>query len=155
MTAVCPSPIRTVCLCLCVLFLTAPCLSAADYNPGVSAQLLTKTTVTANGQKIRYPSTDRAEVTAMTVTLAPGAQTGWHKHPTPVYAYVISGKLSVMLADGTELSYGAGDAIIEVVDVMHNGTNRGNVAVQLAVFYLGSQGAPTVIRGYAPDTVGR
>jgi hypothetical protein len=79
---------------------------------------LQKTSVTGNGQKITYPQTDRAEVTAMFVELAPGAETGWHKHPIPVYAYVISGNLSVELEDGKCLSFAAGDAVIEVVNTL-------------------------------------
>jgi quercetin dioxygenase-like cupin family protein len=82
----------------------------------------------------------------MTVELAPGAETGWHKHPGPVYAYVVAGKLSVTLESGKELAYGAGDAIIEVVNVMHNGKNSGSEPVKLAVFYLGTEGTPTVIK---------
>ncbi len=119
---------------------------AADYDAGVTARVLKKTTVTSNGQKIAYPATDRPEVTAMAVDLAPGAETGWHKHPVPVYAYVISGNLSVELEDGRQLSFGAGEAIIEVVDTLHNGINRGTEPVRLAVFYTGAEGEPIVIK---------
>ena len=119
---------------------------AADYSSGVTSKVLSKTTVTGNGQKISYPLTDRAEVTAMTVDLAPGSETGWHKHPVPVYAYVVSGSLSVELEDGKLLSFSAGEAIIEVVNTMHNGRNSGTVPVKLAVFYLGAEGIPNVVR---------
>ena len=119
---------------------------AADYSSGVTSKVLSKTTVTGNGQKISYPLTDRAEVTAMTVDLAPGSETGWHKHPVPVYAYVVSGSLSVELEDGKLLSFSAGEAIIEVVNTLHNGRNSGTVPVKLAVFYLGAEGIPNVVR---------
>ena len=82
----------------------------------------------------------------MTVNLAPGAETGWHEHPVPVYGYVVSGKISVELEDGKELSFTEGEAIIEVINTMHNGINRGNEPVKLAVFYLGAEGIPNVIR---------
>jgi quercetin dioxygenase-like cupin family protein len=137
--------IRTAC-CLLVLVLGAGVATAADYNSGVTATVVKKTVVTGNGQKIVYPRTDRAEVTAMTVELAPGAETGWHQHPVPVYAYVVAGNLSVELADGKELAFSAGDAIIEVVDSLHNGRNKGSVPVKLAVFYLGEEGRPTVVK---------
>jgi len=137
---------RVACFCLIGIFLIGPSASAADYNSGVSAKVLKKTSVTGNGQKITYPNTDRAEVTAMLVELAPGAETGWHKHPVPVYAYVVSGNLSISLEDGTLLSFGAGDAIIEVVNTLHNGENRGVEPVKLAVFYLGIEGSPNVIK---------
>lgn len=141
----------TACLCLLALFLFVPSPFAADYGSGVTATVLKKTTVTAGGQKIAYPRTDRAEVTAMTVELTPGAETGWHKHPVPVYAYVLSGNLTVELEDGKTLSFAPGDAIIEVVDTLHNGRNRGTGPVKLAVFYLGIEGAGNVIRPERSD----
>lgn len=124
------------------------------YNGGVTAKVLQKTTVTSNGQPITYPQTDRAEVTAMTVEFPPGASTGWHKHPVPVYAYVMAGTLSVELEGGTSMTYGANEAVIEVVDTWHNGRNQGTEPVKLAVFYLGSQGTPNVIKREATPTSG-
>lgn len=136
---------RTVCLGLTGVLLIVSLALAADYQAaGVSVKVLTKTSVTSNGQKITYPSTDRAEVTAMTVDLAPGAETGWHQHPVPVYAYVVAGTLSVALEDGQVLSFGTGEAVIEVVNTLHNGSNKGTTPVQLAVFYLGSAGTANV-----------
>jgi quercetin dioxygenase-like cupin family protein len=137
---------RKACLCLIGLFLLVPPAFASDYSSGVTAKVLQKTSVTGNGQKITYPQTDKAEVTAMFVELTPGAETGWHKHPNPVYAYVISGNLSVELEDGKCLSFAAGDAIIEVVNTLHNGKNNGTEPVKLAVFYLGVEGTPIVIK---------
>ena len=137
---------RAVCLGLFGLLLFVPPVSAADYSPGVTAKVLKKTTVTGNGQQITYPQTDRAEVTAMSVELAPGAETGWHQHPIPVYAYVVSGRLTVELADGKKLKFETGDAIVEVVNTMHNGKNLGAEPVKLAVFYLGIVGSPNVIK---------
>lgn len=145
--------IPVVCLNLIGLLLMAPSAFAADYSSGVTAKVLIKTSVTGNGQKIVYPRTDKAEVTAMIADFAPGAETGWHKHPVPVYAYVVSGTLSVELEDGTQLSFGAGDAIIEVVNTLHNGINRGTVPVKLAVFYLGAEGMPNVVKSNPPAKI--
>jgi quercetin dioxygenase-like cupin family protein len=142
-----PAPqILAVRLCLTGLLLIASSAFAADYSSGVTAKVLKKSSVTANGQRITYPVTDRAEVTAMTVELAPGAETGWHKHPVPVYAYVISGNLTVELEGGKPLTYGAGETVIEVVDTLHNGKNSGKEPVKLVVFYLGAEGTPNVIK---------
>jgi len=137
--------IRGLCLGLLLLLMTVPAL-AAEYDSGVTAKVLKKTAVTGNNDKITYPVTDKAEVTAMTVDLAPGAETGWHKHPVPVYAYVVAGQLSVELEDGRRLDFAGGDAIIEVVNTWHNGKNSGQVPVQLAVFYLGVEGMANVIK---------
>ena len=148
--------IRFASLCLGSLYLLIVTSAfAADYSPAVTAKVLTKTTVTGNGQKIRYPVTDRAEVTALTVVLAPGAETGWHKHPVPVYAYVIAGTLSVEIEGGKLLTFKKGDAIIEVVNTLHNGKNSGTEPVQLAVFYLGIEGVPNVVKPAAVEHEGQ
>lgn len=134
------------CCSLLAVLWVAPHALGADYNSGVSSTVLKKTTTTGNGDKIVYPVTDRPEVTAMTVEMAPGAQTGWHKHPVPVYAYVVAGNLSVELESGPPLSFRAGDAVIEVVNTLHNGRNLGPDPVKLAVFYLGTEGSPNVVK---------
>lgn len=146
MTAIFLPRLKPVGLCLLGLFFLVPVTFAADYSSGVTATVLKKTTVTGNGQKIVYPRTEQAEVTAMSVELAPGAETGWHQHPVPVYAYVLSGHLSVELANGPTLEFAPGEVVIEVVDTLHNGKNRGNEPVKLAVFYLGVAGTPNVIK---------
>lgn len=64
----------------------------------------------------------------------------------PVYAYVVSGHLTVEIEGGKILSFAPGEAIIEVVNTLHNGQNRGDEPVKLAVFYLGAEGTPNVIR---------
>jgi len=138
--------IHSAYLCLIGALLIGSSTFGADYSSGVTANVLKKTSVTGNGQIITYPQTDKAEVTAMTVDLAPGAETGWHEHPVPVYAYVVSGDLSVELEDGQRFAYGKGDAIIEVVNTLHNGKNNGAEPVKLAVFYVGAEGIPNVIK---------
>lgn len=119
---------------------------AAGYKSGVTSKLLTQTGVTADGRKIVYPATTNPEVTAMLVEIAPKAETGWHKHDVPVYAYMLGGELEVLLEGGRHLTYKTGDAIIEVVGTMHNGINKGNESARLVVFYTGSKGQPNVIR---------
>lgn len=121
-------------------------VSPAAYNAGVTSKVLTRTGVTSNGQKVVYPVTDKAEVTALLVDLAPAAETGWHKHPVPVYAFVLSGRLAIELEGGRTLQFKAGDAIVEMVDTFHNGRNIGIEPVRLVVFYTGIQGEANVIR---------
>jgi len=145
---------QAICLGVMGVLLVVSSTFGAGYSSGVTANVLTKTSFTANGQKIVYPQTDKAEVTAMTVDIAPGAETGWHKHPLPVYAYVLSGDLTVELEGGQRISYSTGDAIIEVVNTLHNGKNSGAEPVKLAVFYLGAEGVPNVIKLEGQQLVG-
>ena len=128
---------------ICLALMTWP-VFAADYDTGVKATVLIKSTTASNGQKLAYLKTDYAEVTAMIVEIAPGRETGWHLHTVPVYAYVISGKLSVEMDGGRRYEFSEGQVILEVMNTPHNGTNIGSVPVKLVVFYSGEEGKPIV-----------
>ena len=136
-----------------VCLLPFSCLWAADYDAAVKARLITKTDVTGNGDRIKYPSFASPEVSALEVDIAVGAETGWHKHPVPVYGYVLAGRLLVDMEGGKSLTFNPGDAIIEVVDVWHNGRNIGCEPVRLAVFYLGGKDVANVIK--SPGDMGK
>lgn len=147
--------VMTLCTALFVgfLFLCPLSVTAADYQNGVTVKILKKSSVTGNGQKIVYPVTDSAEVTAMLVDLPPGAETGWHSHPTPVYAYVLAGTLDVEMEGGPIVTYRSGDAILEVVNTLHNGRNRNTETVRLVVFYTGIVGMPATVKPVAAVAV--
>lgn len=42
----------------------------------------------------------KPEITALLVEVAPGAQTGWHHHLVPNFAYMLEGTLELTLDDG-------------------------------------------------------
>jgi quercetin dioxygenase-like cupin family protein len=93
-----------------------------------------------------YPKT-RPQITVQKVTLAPKGVVPWHKHPTILACYVVSGDLTVTLEDGEELKAGKGEAFIEVVNKWHMGKNIGTTPVELIVFYAGTKGLEhTVLR---------
>lgn len=131
---------------LAILCGSVQVLQADEYVGQIKAEKILVTTTAGNGQKHAYLSTDRPEVTAMTVEIPPGAETGWHLHTVPVYAYVLAGHLVVELADGTNLPFKAGEAIVEVQNLAHNGKNQGSEAVKLAVFYTGEEGRSNVTK---------
>jgi quercetin dioxygenase-like cupin family protein len=132
------------------LLMPWPAISA-EYGGSVKTQKLLVTTTAGNGQLHRYLTTDWPEVTAMTVEIAPGGETGWHLHTEPVYAYVLAGSLRVDLAGGKVLDFKEGDAIIEVQNLAHNGKNTGKEPVRLIVFYTGEVGRPLSVRTEAPQ----
>ncbi|TRZ86783.1 MAG: cupin domain-containing protein [Methanosarcinales archaeon] len=137
-------------LCLFFLFCMSSFVSADEYSGGVQARVVLKTKNMSNGQPIAYLKIDNPEVTVMTVELAPAAETGWHTHPVPVYAYVLSGSLTVEVEGNNASIFQAGDAIIEVVNTRHCGKNNGVVPVRLVVFYTGAENLSNVTRTVAP-----
>ncbi|HSM19583.1 MAG TPA: cupin domain-containing protein, partial [Hyphomicrobiales bacterium] len=96
------------------------------------------------GETIRYPQ-GAARVTAAIVTLAPGGRTIVHKHGVPLFAYILSGELTVDYGkDGTR-TYRPGEAFMEAMDVAHFGVNKGAAPVRILAFYMGAAGAKNVI----------
>lgn len=119
--------------------------SSGDYG-ALKVSPVKKTTTTTNGRRIAYPKTDSPEVTVVTVDIPPGSETGWHLHPVPVYAYVLSGELAVEFEDGKQAIFKEGDSIIEAVNAPHNGRNLGKAPVKLVVFYTGVEGSPNTVK---------
>ena len=118
---------------------------AGDYASGVDASLILKTTTTTGSYPAKYLNTDKPEITVMKVEINPGSETGWHIHPVPLYAYVLEGDLTVEAKGGKTYRFAAGDALVEFVNVPHNGKNLGTLPVVLIVFYTGEIGMPNTV----------
>jgi quercetin dioxygenase-like cupin family protein len=134
----------------------APATVATDYAAAVKVTRLLKTTTDAAGRPLAYPKPEdgQAEVTALMVEMPPGAQTGWHKHPIGCIGYLLEGELEVTLADGRAHKLKAGEALCEVVDLEHNGVNRGAAPAKLVMFVLGTKdGGPFTVKTAAPASL--
>jgi quercetin dioxygenase-like cupin family protein len=128
-------------LSLCILASLAIFIAIPLWaQQGIKVASLLKSSVTANGQKIEYLKTDKPEITALVVEIAPGQETGWHKHPVPAYGYILEGAVSVAMENGVHYEYHAGQALIEVTNTWHNGKNMGTVPVKILVFFTGEKG---------------
>jgi quercetin dioxygenase-like cupin family protein len=143
-----------------LLLLAAAGLLAADLNAkepatdeGYTKQImvtpLLRTTKTASGEPVAYPVTSSPEVTAVLVEIPPGAQTGWHQHPYPCYAYILSGKLTLEVKGQKPRELVAGEALVEAVNATHRGTNKGTEPVRLVMFVTEEEDKPFTVR--VPD----
>jgi quercetin dioxygenase-like cupin family protein len=132
----------TLVLIITFIFLRAE----SQYNKGIIVEPILKTDTTAIGQKIVYPSFKDDEVTILKVTIPPGESTGWHKHPFPVFAYVLEGSLTVESENNKIILLTKNSSFPEVINTYHNGTNRGTENVVLIAFYMGEKGKPLSIR---------
>lgn len=119
--------------------------SASDYA-GVKVTLIKKATTAANGQQLAYAKSENPEVTAALVEMPPHGDTGWHSHPIPVYAYVLSGAITVEIEGGGQYDFKEGEAIFEVVNTPHIGRNKGTEPVKLVVFYTGVEGGQNTVK---------
>lgn len=137
-------------LFLGILIASAEPPSFQGYQNVIKVTPLLKSTETLAGQPIVYPTVAQPQVTAAMVEIPPGAETGWHQHPYPCYAYLLSGQLTVELADGTKHEIKAGEAFAESVNLAHNGKNTGTETVRLVMFVTGEVDKPFTVKEAPP-----
>jgi len=128
------------------LAVTARADDKPDYNNDVTVTKLLRTSTNSIGQPIVYPHDGTAEVSILTVEIPPGKQTGWHKHPVPIFGYVLSGVLTVNFANGEKKIFHPGDALAEAVNTLHNGINEGKEPVKLLIFVAGEKNVPFTLK---------
>jgi len=128
------------------LLLILPSIVLGEEYKNVEVTKLITSTTASNGQPLNYLQTANPEVTALIVSVPPGGSTGWHQHPVPVYAYMLDGTLNVEIKGGKTYVFKKGDAILEVMNTLHNGYNSGLEHATLVVFYTGAVGVPNVVK---------
>ena len=138
--------LRRTLIALVVLATCALQAAAADdtKKPGYPAVPLISSGKNIVGETIHYPK-GAAHVTAAIVTLAPGGRTIVHKHGVPLFAYILSGTLTVNYGTHGTRTYKTGDAFMEAMDVAHFGINNGKESVKILAVYMGAKGAKNVI----------
>jgi quercetin dioxygenase-like cupin family protein len=116
---------------------------ADDAKPGVpgpTSILLLEATTHGDGAPLVYPA-GKPKVTARVVEIGPGLKTNVHRHPIPLFAYILEGELTLHDASGSVRHAKAGEAFMESSGV-HYGENESKTPVRLLAVYLGEEGAP-------------
>ena len=127
-----------------VLALMLPAAVAAAEEAYPAVRLL-ETGTTVTGETVTYPATGPAKVSAIVVTIAPGAETVLHHHPAPMFAYILDGEVSVDYGAAGIQVYRAGQAFMEAMAVTHKGTNTGTVPVRILAVSMGAEGTANVV----------
>jgi quercetin dioxygenase-like cupin family protein len=117
--------------------LLSPNALAFDKSAAIKVTPLLKTTTSWDGKTIEFPDGD-AQITSLIVEIAPGGETGWHEHPVPSFGMLLQGTLEITSESGQSKRLQAGEALVEVVNTLHNGKNVGKEPVKILVFYAGS-----------------
>jgi quercetin dioxygenase-like cupin family protein len=92
------------------------------------------------GRSLRYPDCEPL-ITSRIITMAPGQTGKVHQHLTPLYAYMLSGKIKVSYEDPgkTTNTYSAGDALMEAMHIDHHGFNPFDEPARLLTVYMDCQ----------------
>ncbi|KZL21772.1 Cupin domain protein [Pseudovibrio axinellae] len=108
--------------------------------------LLDKSETTITKQPFYYPSEGKAQITSLIITLAPGEVVKEHKHPVPLYGYILDGELTITYEEEAPVTVKKGEALIEALNTWHYGQNTGTVPTRILAVFMGAKGVPNVIR---------
>jgi quercetin dioxygenase-like cupin family protein len=129
-----------------VLFLALPgawSQEGAALPKGFKTTPVLKGGKTADGDALTYPRTDKPEVVSVIGVLDAGGRTALHRHPVPVYVYVMEGALEVQTEGKGARTYKTGEAYLESVGNWHQAFNKTGKPVRLLVVFMGEEGKPT------------
>lgn len=101
---------------------------------------------TIMGEPVAYPAAAPAKVTAGIVTLAPGEETGWHRHGMPSFGYVLEGELTIDYENGERRTLKAGEALLETIALAHSGRNTGSGPMRILAVFMGAEGMPASVK---------
>ncbi len=114
---------------------------SADKQPSASTVVLldAQTTSWDGAELIDYPTTKPA-ITMLKITVAPKSRLPLHYHPVINVGYMLEGSLTVTDDKGNSKTIKAGEPLIETVNTIHYGENRGDTDAVILVFYAGTEG---------------
>lgn len=121
---------------------------AQDDNPvqQVSSQELIRTSQSWDGVELPDYFQGRPELVAVKYVFPAGKKLGWHHHPVMNYGILVQGELTIIGQDGKEKVVHEGEAVVEMVNTIHHGENRGNKPVILYMFYLSQKGQQLAVQ---------
>ena len=84
----------------------------------------------------------KPELVAVKYVIPAGKRLGWHHHDAMNHGVLVQGELTIIGQDGQSKTLREGDVVVEMVDSVHYGENRGTEPIVLYMFYLSQEGLP-------------
>ena len=117
-----------------------------DSAQTVSSEELIRTSQSWDGVELPDYFQGRPELVAVKYVFPAGKKLGWHHHPVMNYGVLVQGELTIIGQDGKEKVVHEGEAVVEMVNTIHHGENRGTKPVILYMFYLSQDGLPLAVQ---------
>jgi len=112
----------------------------------VKSEELIRTDKSWDGVELPDYLQGRPELVAVKYEFPAGKKLGWHHHPVMNYGILAQGELTIIGQDGQEKVVHEGEAVVEMVNTIHHGENRGTKPVILYMFYLSQKGLPLAVQ---------
>ena len=114
--------------------------NSIDLDEEVRSTELLRTSQSWNGVELPDYPQGRPELVAVKYMVPPGQKLGWHHHEAMNHGVLVQGELTIIGLDGQTTTLHAGDVVVEMVNSIHYGENRGTEPVVLYMFYLSQEG---------------
>ena len=139
-----------ICALIVLVYGTTSCKEAKaqedDNAQNVVSTELIRTSQSWDGVELPDYLKGRPELVAMKYVFPAGKKLGWHHHPVMNYGILVQGELTIIGQDGKEKIVHEGEAVVEMVNTIHHGENRGKKPVILYMFYLTQKGLPLAVQ---------
>ena len=112
----------------------------------VTNEELIRTSQSWDGVELPDYLQGRPELVAVKYVFPAGKKLGWHHHPVMNYGVLMQGELTIIGQDGKEKVVHEGEAVVEMVNTIHHGENRGTKPVILYMFYLSQKDMPLAVQ---------
>jgi quercetin dioxygenase-like cupin family protein len=112
----------------------------------VQATELIRTSQSWDGVELPDYFKGRPELVAVKYVFPAGKKLGWHHHPVMNYGILAQGELTIIGKDGQEKVVHEGEPVVEMVNTIHHGENRGDKPVILYMFYLSQKDLPLAVQ---------
>ena len=112
----------------------------------VTNQELIRTSQSWDGVELPDYLQGRPELVAVKYVFPAGKKLGWHHHPVMNYGILVQGELTIIGQDGKEKVVHEGEVVVEMVNTIHHGENRGRKDVILYMFYLSQKDLPLAVQ---------
>ena len=111
----------------------------------VSTELI-RTSQSWDGVELPDYFQGKPELVAVKYVFPAGQKLAWHHHPVINYGVLVQGELTIIGQDGKEKVVHEGEAVVEMVNTIHHGENRGTKPVILYMFYLSREGEQLAVQ---------
>lgn len=129
----------------CVLISCNKAQAETSFTEVKSTELL-RTSQSWNGVELPDYPQGRPELVAVKYIIPPGKKLGWHHHVSMNHGVLVSGELTIIGQDGKTKVVQEGEVVVEMVDDIHHGENRGKEPVVLYMFYLSQKDLPLSVQ---------
>lgn len=131
---------------LCVLAFCRKAHTRDDADVKVVSTELIRTSQSWDGVDLPDYFQGAPELVAVKYVFPVGKKLGWHHHVAMNFGVLVQGELTIIGLDGKTKVVHEGEAVVEMVNTIHHGENRGKKDCILYMFYLSQKDLPLAVQ---------